>query len=68
LARGGLYAGMWNRQREAEAAREKLALVGDEPSAPSRNPPVLEEEPEPPIERDDAVKAERAIERADAAE
>ena len=22
LAQGGLYAGMWNRQREAEAARE----------------------------------------------
>ena len=29
LAAGGLYASMWNRQREAEAAREKLALVGD---------------------------------------
>ena len=25
LAEGGLYASMWNRQREAEAAREKLA-------------------------------------------
>ncbi len=25
LAKGGLYASMWNRQREAEAAREKLA-------------------------------------------
>src|SRR5262249_60206185 len=24
LAFGGLYASMWNRQREAEAAREKL--------------------------------------------
>src|SRR5262249_59518223 len=24
LAQGGLYASMWNRQREAEAAREKL--------------------------------------------
>ena len=30
LAKGGLYASMWNRQREAEAAREKLALIGDE--------------------------------------
>jgi ATP-binding cassette subfamily B protein len=27
LLNGGLYASMWNRQREAEAAREKLALV-----------------------------------------
>ena len=26
LAKAGLYASMWNRQREAEAAREKLAL------------------------------------------
>jgi ABC-type transport system involved in Fe-S cluster assembly fused permease/ATPase subunit len=30
LARGGLYAGMWNRQREAEAAREKLREVGED--------------------------------------
>ena len=29
LAADGLYASMWNRQREAEAAREKLAQVGD---------------------------------------
>jgi ATP-binding cassette subfamily B protein len=39
LAKGGLYASMWNRQREAEAAREKLAQVADEPLAPNRNPP-----------------------------
>jgi len=39
LAAGGLYASMWNRQREAEAAREKLALVGEEEIAPNRNPP-----------------------------
>jgi ATP-binding cassette, subfamily B, heavy metal transporter len=56
LARGGLYAGMWNRQREAEAAREKLAQVEDAPAAPNRNPPAVEQpapEPvgEPPIER-----------------
>jgi ATP-binding cassette subfamily B protein len=30
LTRGGLYASMWNRQREADEAREKLALVADE--------------------------------------
>ncbi|MCL2715940.1 MAG: ABC transporter ATP-binding protein/permease [Alphaproteobacteria bacterium] len=27
LGAGGLYASMWNRQREADAAREKLAMV-----------------------------------------
>src|SRR4029077_4966010 len=42
LARGGLYASMWNRQREAEAAREKLAQIGDDDAAPNRNPPPLE--------------------------
>ena len=53
LAKNGLYASMWNRQREAEAAREKLALVDDAPAAPNREPPPLEEElPDPPpIER-----------------
>ena len=64
LAQGGLYASMWNRQREAAAAREKLALVDDEVIAPNRNPPALEE-PEltvdkelsgPPIERADAAE------------
>jgi ATP-binding cassette subfamily B protein len=44
LAKGGLYASMWNRQREAEAAREKLALVEDAPVAPNRQPPLLEQE------------------------
>jgi ATP-binding cassette subfamily B protein len=39
LADGGLYASMWNRQREAEAARERLALVGE--VASSRNPPQI---------------------------
>jgi ABC-type transport system involved in Fe-S cluster assembly fused permease/ATPase subunit len=44
LAKDGLYASMWNRQREAEEAREKLALAGEEPVAPNRNPPpVLDE-------------------------
>ena len=41
LLKGGLYASMWNRQREAEAAREKLAEVEDEAAAPNRNPPPL---------------------------
>ena len=43
LARSGLYASMWNRQREAEAAREKLALIGDEAIAPNRDPPAVQE-------------------------
>jgi ABC-type transport system involved in Fe-S cluster assembly fused permease/ATPase subunit len=30
LAQDGLYAGMWNRQREAEEAREKLRLAGED--------------------------------------
>src|SRR6201981_4053537 len=37
LAKGGLYASMWNRQREAAAAREKLALVADDEGAPNRH-------------------------------
>jgi ATP-binding cassette subfamily B protein len=66
LAQGGLYAGMWNRQREAAAAREKLALVEDEVAAPNRNPPAVEEGmPEPP---DDEGRLVSPIERADAAE
>jgi ATP-binding cassette subfamily B protein len=43
LARSGLYASMWNRQREAEAARERLAQIGDENDAPNRAPPPLED-------------------------
>jgi ATP-binding cassette subfamily B protein len=41
LARAGLYASMWNRQREAEKARETLARVGDDDVAPNRNPPPV---------------------------
>jgi ATP-binding cassette subfamily B protein len=46
LRHGGLYASMWNRQREAQMAREILARevlaeVGEDDVAPNRNPPVL---------------------------
>jgi ATP-binding cassette subfamily B protein len=41
LAKGGLYASMWNRQREAQMAREILAESEDDASAPNRNPPPL---------------------------
>jgi ABC-type transport system involved in Fe-S cluster assembly fused permease/ATPase subunit len=44
LAKDGLYASMWNRQREAEEAREKLAMAGEEPVAPNRNPPPVADE------------------------
>jgi ATP-binding cassette subfamily B protein len=43
LAAGGLYASMWNRQREAEEARERLARAGDEEAAPNRNPPPVDD-------------------------
>jgi ATP-binding cassette, subfamily B, heavy metal transporter len=43
LVSGGLYASMWNRQREAEAAREKLAQVDDDNEAPNRAPPPIED-------------------------
>jgi len=43
LAANGLYASMWNRQREAEEAREKLARAGEDEGAPNRNPPPVED-------------------------
>jgi ATP-binding cassette subfamily B protein len=54
LASGGLYASMWNRQREAEEARERLAQVDDDNEAPNRQPPV-----------DDAVATEKAGDGSD---
>jgi ABC-type transport system involved in Fe-S cluster assembly fused permease/ATPase subunit len=59
IARGGLYAGMWNRQREAQLARDILAEVGDDGGAPNRNPPPLPEESEP---RPDLLPAADAAE------
>jgi ATP-binding cassette subfamily B protein len=41
LAKNGLYASMWNRQREAEEAREKLARASEDEAAPNRNPPQI---------------------------
>ena len=43
LARNGLYASMWNRQREAEEAREKLARADEDAAAPNRNPPPVDD-------------------------
>jgi ABC-type transport system involved in Fe-S cluster assembly fused permease/ATPase subunit len=45
LARGGLYASLWARQREADQARERLALVLEhEPEPESRAAERLEDE------------------------
>jgi ABC-type transport system involved in Fe-S cluster assembly fused permease/ATPase subunit len=45
LARGGLYASLWARQREADQARERLAEVaGHEPEPQSRAAERLEDE------------------------
>jgi ATP-binding cassette, subfamily B, heavy metal transporter len=63
LAKGGLYASMWNRQREAEAAREKLAEIGDDVIAPNRNPPQVEE-----VAAEDVAVGDVAVPRAHAAE
>jgi ATP-binding cassette, subfamily B, heavy metal transporter len=43
LASGGLYASMWNKQREAQEARERLALIADEDEAPNREPPPIDD-------------------------
>jgi ABC-type transport system involved in Fe-S cluster assembly fused permease/ATPase subunit len=45
LARGGLYASLWARQREADQARERLAeIAGHEPELPSRAAERIEDE------------------------
>jgi ABC-type transport system involved in Fe-S cluster assembly fused permease/ATPase subunit len=55
LLKNGLYASMWNRQREAEEARERLALMEQVTEAPNRNPPPVEDvitNPPPPLPAD----------------
>ena len=44
LAKKGLYESMWNRQREAEEAREKLARAADDEATPNRDPPPVPED------------------------
>ena len=62
LAKNGLYASMWNRQREAEEAREKLALAGeDEKAAPNRNPPPVDD----PVSAADPVALEARVDAAE---
>jgi ATP-binding cassette subfamily B protein len=53
---------MWNRQREAEEAREKLALAGeDEKAAPNRNPPPVDD----PVSAADPVALEARVDAAE---
>ncbi len=56
LAQGGLYASMWNRQREAEKARELLAEVGEDDTAPNRNPPGVADDAEEIVPTADAAE------------
>ena len=58
LLRSGLYASMWNRQREAQMAREILAEVGEAPdmTAPNRNPPEVEDDLLPAADAADAAE------------
>ncbi|PKQ05390.1 MAG: metal ABC transporter permease, partial [Alphaproteobacteria bacterium HGW-Alphaproteobacteria-11] len=46
LAQGGIYAAMWNRQREADAAREKLETM---PARAAPQAADLESDPEEPL-------------------
>jgi hypothetical protein len=50
LARGGLYAGLWNRQREVDAARDTLRRAGQvdkTPDVDAAADPRLEDEDAP---------------------
>jgi ATP-binding cassette subfamily B protein len=55
---------MWNRQREADKARELLAEVGDEVAAPDREPSAEEEvvAPNPTVAEEDLISAADAAE------
>ncbi len=56
LAANGLYASMWNRQREAEEARERLARAGEDETAPNRNPPPVDDPALAPASPADAAE------------
>jgi ATP-binding cassette, subfamily B, heavy metal transporter len=59
LAHGGLYASMWNRQREAQLAREILEETGEEEIAPDRD---ARDAPEAPEAHEELVAAADAAE------
>jgi ATP-binding cassette subfamily B protein len=56
LAYGGLYASMWNRQREAQLAREILEETEEDEIAPNRNPPEAPERGEELMPAADAAE------------
>jgi ABC-type transport system involved in Fe-S cluster assembly fused permease/ATPase subunit len=60
LLAGGLYASMWNRQREAQEARERLALIADEASAPNRVPPPVDDVVRTPVIEDQLTTPDAA--------
>jgi ATP-binding cassette subfamily B protein len=62
LEQNGLYASMWNRQREAQMAREILAEVGDDATAPNRNPREVPDATEAPKVDDELLPAVDAAE------
>ncbi|MFJ5488122.1 ABCB family ABC transporter ATP-binding protein/permease [Hansschlegelia beijingensis] len=55
MGQGGLYASLWNRQREADQARETLARMGEAAMIASAHPEGdgLDDDPEPPGEEDE---------------
>src|SRR6476660_1992406 len=59
LASGGIYARMWNRQREAEEAREKLAQIDDGIEAPTRAPPAVDE----PVQESISESSQGSVEK-----
>jgi len=63
LEKGGLYASLWNRQREADQARELLARIGED--GPSRGDGAAVETPAPRRPAADALDEDL---RPDAAE
>jgi ABC-type transport system involved in Fe-S cluster assembly fused permease/ATPase subunit len=63
LAKGGLYAGLWNRQREAAEAAEKIA--GLERGTPARAQEVLSEAAEPAAPESPAIYAKPSREAAE---
>ena len=63
LEKGGLYASLWNRQREADQARELLARMGEDGPSRGGDAPI-----EPPAPRRPAADALEEDLRPDAAE
>ncbi len=56
MAKGGLYASLWNRQREADQARETLARVGEAAAIATAHPEGDgrdDDDPEPPGDEDE---------------